>query len=212
MDKLLATLGLMFFLFLVLATAVEVILEVFRGVLEKFGITWTKGKVTLEEALRLSREFAPGNGDLAARLQSVQAVASQVTARAKDEIARLEQIRAGIGAAGVDTTAVSTELGRLAGLVKEHLAASERNRVFILRAIAALVGCALVYWADFHVFRILAADETARSLLGSLKGLQGELVNVTVGGIAAAAGSSYWHDMLDKVRSAKAAAGALQRP
>jgi len=46
-------------MFLVLTAAVEVVLEVFRGILERLGITWAKGKVSLEAALKLAGEFAP---------------------------------------------------------------------------------------------------------------------------------------------------------
>lgn len=57
MDSLLGLLGMLFFMFLVLAAAVEVILEVLRGILEQFGLTWVKSKVSLDEALRLSSEL-----------------------------------------------------------------------------------------------------------------------------------------------------------
>jgi hypothetical protein len=52
MEALLSLLGTLIFMFLVLAAAVEVILENFRGALERFGMTWVRGNITMEESLR----------------------------------------------------------------------------------------------------------------------------------------------------------------
>lgn len=84
-------------------------------------------------------------------------------------------------------------------------------RIFILRPIAALIGCFLAWQSDFYVFQILAESPSAKQWLGMLKGLQSEWVNIVVGGLAAAAGSSYWHDQLDKVRSLKAVSAEMKK-
>lgn len=75
MESLLAMLGLLFFLFLVLGASVEVILEVFRRLLEKFGVTWAKSKVSLDDALKRASEFAPDEKDLHTKLQAVKSAA-----------------------------------------------------------------------------------------------------------------------------------------
>ena len=56
MNSLLGVLGTLFFMFLILAATVEVILELFRGTLERFGITWAKGKVSLDDSLKLASD------------------------------------------------------------------------------------------------------------------------------------------------------------
>jgi hypothetical protein len=211
MESLLETLGLLFFMFLVLAAAVEVILEIFRGVLEKFGVTWSKGKVSLEDALKLAREFAPDSKDLHAKLESVRAAAKQVAGKAKAQIESLDAIRDELAAAGARTDVIAGKLNAVAGEVNAELQKSERARIFALRFIAALVGCALAWWSDFHVFQILANDPKASQWIGELQGLQSPALNVLVGGMAAAAGSSYWHDKLDKVRSLKAAVAEAKK-
>ena len=72
MDSFLALLGMLFFMFLVLSAAVEVILEVFRGTLERFGVTWAKNKMSLDTALALAKEFAPNNTELNTKIEAVK--------------------------------------------------------------------------------------------------------------------------------------------
>lgn len=203
MEKLIATLGLLFFLFLVLAAAVEVILEMFRGVLERFGFTWPKGKVTLDEALALAREFAPDNKELYTKLEAVKTAAKQLADKAGEKLAALNAIEAEVEKAGVVPEKLAARLNQVAGSVQAELEKSERARIFTLRALAAMIGCVLAWQSEFYVFQILAADDSARAVIGNIKGLKSEFLNILVGGLAAAAGSSYWHDKLDKVRSLK---------
>jgi hypothetical protein len=211
MEKLIATLGLLFFLFLVLAAAVEVILEVFRGVLERFGATWPKGKVSLEEALGLAKEFAPDNKELYTKIEAVKTVANQLARKAQDKITALDGLAQDLTKTGVVPEKVAGELNRIAGTVKAEIEKGERARIFILRTVAAFIGCLLAWQTEFYIFHILANDPNARDVVASMSGLKNEFLNVLVGGLAAAAGSSYWHDKLDKVRSLKGAAENLKK-
>ena len=206
MEKLIALLGLLFFMFLVLAASVEVILEIFRGSLEIVGLKWAKGKTSLDDALKLATEFAPNNQELNTKLQAVKSAASQIAATAASNITSFNTIGAKLQALvpNQDTSAIAAEINAIASAVKTEIEASEGRRIFILRFIAAVIGCILVYNADFYVFRMLATAPEAKDYLAALKGLQAEWINIAVGGLAAAAGSSYWHDQLDKVRNLKA--------
>lgn len=211
MNSLLGVLGTLFFMFLVMAAAVEVILELFRGVLERFGVTWAKGKVSLDDSLRLASEFAPNNTELNTRLEAVRSAAEQIKDKVPKEMSALDELKrklTGVGEAGVN--AIAGELNGVATAVKARLEQSERQRIFILRALAAVVGCLLAWKVNFYVFQILASSPDAKDWLSSLKGLQSDWINVLVGGLAAAAGSSYWHDQLDKIRNLKSAAQALK--
>lgn len=211
MNSLLGVLGTLFFMFLILAASVEVILELFRGTLERFGITWAKGKVSLDDSLKLASEFAPNNVELNTRLQAVRSAAEQIKDKVPAEmtkLATLEQKLSSVDVAGVN--AIAGELNGVATSVKAHLDQNERQRIFILRALAALVGCLLAWKVNFYVFQILASSPEAKDWLSSLKGLQSDWINVLVGGLAAAAGSSYWHDQLDKIRNLKSAVQDLK--
>jgi hypothetical protein len=211
MNSLLGALGTLFFMFLVLAAAVEVILELFRGVLERFGITWARGKVSLDDALKLASEFAPNDSELNTRLQAVRSAAEQIKDDVPGELSALDSLKQKLTT--VDPAGVNTLAGELNGVatsVKVRLEQSERQRIFILRALAAVVGCLLAWRTNFYVFQILASAPEAKDWLGSLKGLQSGWLNVLVGGLAAAAGSSYWHDQLDKIRNLKSVAQDLK--
>lgn len=211
MESFLAMLGLLFFMFLVLGASVEVILEVFRGVLESFGLTWAKSKISLDEALKLASEFAPDETDLHTKLQAVKSAALQIKEQAGDKIQSLDKLKSDLASSGVPVNKIAAEINAIASAVKDDLKKSDRKRMFILRTIAAIVGCFLTWKSNFYVFQILAQSPSAREWLATLQGLQAEWINILVGGLAAAAGSSYWHDQLDKLRSIKAATAEMKK-
>jgi hypothetical protein len=212
MDHLLSTLGVLFALFLVLAAAVEAVLEIFRGLLERLGLGWLRGKTSLDEALRLASEFAPTNPSLNHKLAAVALAAGQIRDVADAKRAQFGELRRSITEATSPALAdaVSTALNQAASEVKSALEAHERSRVFVLKLLSVAIGIGFAYATDFHVFRILAASPEAAFLARGLAGLQGEALNCIVGGIAAAAGSNYWHDQLDRVRAVKASVAAAR--
>ena len=114
---------------------------------------------------------------------------------------------------GIDPDAVTSKLSELAATVKVKLLETERTRVLLLRLCSTLVGCILVLLTDFDIFGILenAANEAKLSKLQEMCAhLNHWWVNALAGGVAAAAGSSYWHDQLGRVRGLKAAAGNIR--
>lgn len=211
MESFLSMLGLLFFLFLVLSACVEVILEVFRGLLERIGVTWAKSKISLDEALTLASEFAPDEKDLHTKLQAVKSAALQLKEQARDKIQSLDNLKSKLPGAGVPVNEIAAEINAIASAVKEDLKTSDRTRMFILRTIAAMIGCFLAWQSEFYVFQILAQSPSAKEWLETLEGLQAEWVNILFGGLAAAAGSSYWHDKLDKVRNLKGATQEMKK-
>jgi hypothetical protein len=187
-----------------------VILEVFRGLLERIGVTWAKSKISLDEALKLASEFAPVETDLHTKLQAVKSAALQLKEQAGDKIQSLDNLKSNLAGAGVSGE-IAAEINEIASAVKEDLKTNDRKRMFILRTIAAIIGCFLAWQSEFYVFKILAQSPNAKEWLSPLEGLQAEWVNILVGGLAAAAGSSYWHDQLDKVRNLKGATQEMKK-
>jgi hypothetical protein len=213
MENLLELFGFLFFMFLVLSASVEVVMEVFRGTLENLGVTWAKSKVSLDEALSLASEFAPNDKDLNTKLQAVKFVSEQLkkTADGKKDIIKKIELELKDSNTDEITAQIAAQLNAVASEVKGELLKSERMKTFILRGVAAVIGCALVSQADFYVFQILAESPHAKDYLGSLQGLKDESLNILVGGLASAAGSSYWHDKLDKVRKLKSLVGDTKK-
>src|SRR5262245_42388465 len=110
MEPLIELLGAMFFAFFVLAAAVEVVLEMFRGTLERIGVTWAKGKFSLDEALQLANEFAPDNKDLRTKIQAVKSVAQQITKTAGKKIEELTQLQSDLAVPGMDMSEIAARL------------------------------------------------------------------------------------------------------
>lgn len=203
MESLIALVGVLFFMFLVLSTAVEVILETFRGFLEWLGITWTKSNVSMDDALRLASEFTEGNSVLGAKIHAVESVAKQIENKAGEKLGQLKKLSDDLADASKDAADIALRLNEIAASVKDELDKSERKRIFILRFITAVIGSLLVWETEFYVFNILAESPDAKQWLGSLMKVQAPWINILVGGLATAAGSSYWHDKLDKARKLK---------
>lgn len=208
MDSLITLLGLLFFMFLVLSTAVEIILETFRGVLEALGVTWVKSKVSLEDALALTSEFTEPNSELAIKLQAMEKTANQVAGAASGALVKIAELK---GDSSKKIQDVALRLTEISADIKEALDKEERKRVFVLRFITALIGAALVYKTEFFIFDILAKNPEAKQVFGAALKAQAEWVNVLVGGLAAAAGSSFWHDKLDTARKLKNVSSELKK-
>ncbi len=215
MESTLEILGILFFMLLVLSAAVEVVLESFRGLLERFGVTWMKSKVSLEQSLALAKEFLPsdaaGQAEVMARVEAVKAAAGQLGETVTTKLLALDELKKNLEGGGLPVDALG-QLNAVAAQVSLELTRNERARVFTVRFLAAVLGCLLVWMSHFHVFELVANTEIARSLMSQTTrdALKGEVVNIFAGGLAAGAGSSYWHDQLDKVRSLKAAAGNIK--
>jgi sugar phosphate isomerase/epimerase len=211
MENILELLGFLFFMFLVLAASVEVILELFRGSLEFFGFTWQRGKISLDDSLKLAKEFSIDSKELNTKVQAVMSAAKQIEKKVKEKIENLDNLKESLSKSGVDFGEISAELDEIAVGIREELQHSERLRMAILRAIAAALGCFLVWMSEFYVFQILVQSGDIKNWSNILQGLQAEWINILVGGFAAAAGSAYWHDKLDKIRNLKAAKQEMQK-
>ena len=205
MENILELLGFLFFMFLVLAASVEVVLELFRGLLEAIGFSWQRGKISLDDSLKLAKEFSSDDKELYTKLQAVKSAAEQIEKKVSDKIQNLATLKDKLSGTGVNIAKLAAELDEIAVVIKEELRKSERLRMNILRAIAAIIGCFLVWMSEFYVFQILAQSADTTKWSEILKGLQASWINIIVGGFAAAAGSTYWHDKLDKLRNLKAA-------
>lgn len=206
MESLIALVGTMSFMFFVLAASVEMILEMFRGVLERLGVTLMKSKVSLEEALKLAAEFVPNNNDLNTKIQAVKSVAEQLSEKTETKISELKKLERDLSAADIDTNAIAVSLNSIAASVKSDLDESERKRIFALRFMGAIVGSVLVWQSDFCVFTILTSYPDMSKCPA-----EASWIDIIVGGLAAAAGSSYWHDQLDKIRNLKTIAQDVKK-
>lgn len=232
MEQTLVLLGMLFFMFLVLSAAVETILEVFRGIMEHFGFTWTSKKISLEEALTLSKEFGGDeNAQLHTRIEVLKNVAQQMESENTERLQRLNDLSETVTQTVNEVSEsvsddseikqrmqsvshkVNGELGNIALQVREGLNKHNRRRIFITRFAAAVVGCLLTWQSEFYVFHILASASMGSegvTLFSGLDNLQSPMINILIGGLAASAGSAYWHDQLSKIRNLKSVTKQLK--
>jgi hypothetical protein len=90
---------------------------------------------------------------------------------------------------------------KLAGLRRQY-SLSEKRRITILRVIAALIGMFIAWELQIDTFDILGElfPPAVRDVLTQPNlQLGGSLIT----GLAASAGSSFWHDMLARARNLK---------
>lgn len=203
MDSILGYLGMIFFMFLVLAAAVEVILEVFRGALEAIGISWARSKTSLTEALKLSSEFSLPGDPLDNKILAIIQVTSQYGKKLEDKKEKLDALRESLKNNTLHPLDISKEINLLAADVKYYFDKQESHRIFALRFLSAIIGCLLTWQAHFYVLQMLSQQLSDPTIIQTLDKLHNETINIIIGGLGAAAGSSYWHDKLDKIRNIK---------
>lgn len=211
MPDYLGAVGLLFFMFFLVAAATEAILETFRGLLERGGLTWFKADKSLDDAIKISTEFLPEGSEARGKINAIKEVVDNVKAIAAETRTKATNLKTEVDgiAAG---TAVSDDLvlkiNSLGAQIRDVMINSERKRVFWLRIISIAIAIILSYQADIDALRtmIQAYPALFDNMFGFYKSDDGWAkyhVGFIMTGIAAASGSSYWHDQLDKIRNLK---------
>lgn len=212
MEEFIKQAGVLVAVFFLISLAVETILESFRGLLAMFGIEVLKSKKSLEEAMDEVAEFLPDDQKDIARFEALVTIVETSSAKIEDVKKRIDRIRGDLASA-VDPDGklkvVDREKEWLAAMsspIRKLIEAKESNRVFALRIISAVLGIGVSYAASIDVTAILAGmqsetivDTTTRASATEMSSVIGYIL----AGLAAAGGSSFWHDQLDRIRSLK---------
>jgi hypothetical protein len=226
---LLAAVGMVFALFLIVATVAEQILEASRGVLERFGIKLLKSGVSMDDAMKLAGEFLPEdtNNPMAkaamVKVHALQAVAKDYPRKLSEKMTKIDEVEAQLKKAFAEVggltqakeealsglNAVSAEVSKLTG-------ETERARIWTLRILSFAVSFAVCWYTGFDALSTAAKMfPTELPMLATLYSPT-ELADswswrgMFATAFAASAGSSYWHDKLDQVRALKSAAAPLK--
>jgi hypothetical protein len=86
--------------------------------------------------------------------------------------------------------------------LREKYASTEKHRITLLRSLSAFIGIIISFVLHINTFEILGSlfsDQITQSLASQL----GQIGGIILTGLAASAGSSYWHDMLGRARNIK---------
>ncbi len=199
MEEFIKQAGVLVAVFFLISLAVETILESFRGLLAMFGIEVLKSKKSLEEAMDEVAEFLPDDQKDIARFEALVTIVETSSAKIEDVKKRIDRIRGDLASA-VDPEGklkvVDREKEWLAAMsspIRKLIEAKESNRVFALRIISAVLGVGVAVCAKMDVI----------AMIGGTSGGAASYLAYVIAGLAAAGGSSFWHDQLDRIRSLK---------
>lgn len=202
-------LGAYFAILLVLSVSVETILEpfsLFRG-LQK--------PLNPEEVLNSIQEWLPEGSGEAAKVVAIQTYASKTKTdlealdRAAHELTNSAiKILEGMNL-GTQVNAAQKEIAIKLAILQERYDTSQRRRITLLRALSALIGMVIAYVLDINTFNLLGSMFSDQ-IIASLSTPIGHYGGVIITGLAASAGSSFWHDMIGRARNIKDAINQVE--
>lgn len=197
-DTFLGEIGTALAVLFLVAVAVEILIEALRGALSGIFRGFDKPFFTkhtdFKAALKSVEDMLPAEKTdeklMIARLEAAHQRALTITKTKGDEIKALVD----------DATAKEGSIAEMKAAIQEKLSRQlaqiddiERKRIVALKVMAAIVGVALCLPAGINAFAELDFD-----------GASGRL-GIILTGLAAAGGSSFWHDQIDRVRLLRSA-------
>lgn len=199
----LGALGSCLTVIIVLAVAVETILEpltLFKGL---------RKKIDPAELVGDLKEWVPGDSEAERKIEDL----AKFNAKNKVAIAEMRKIlqEAAVAAEnaadlfGQDTDEIKRQLR--AALSKYEYGLTEKKRITILRGLAAIIGMAIAWVLKINCIEMISGLLPAVAV-ETLSTPAAQTGGVLLTGLAASAGSSFWHDMLAKIRAAKTLASA----
>ena len=195
-------LGAYFAILLVLSVSVETILEpfsLFKG-LQKVADP--------DDVLNSIQEWLPENSSEFAKVVAIQTYAAKTKTdlakldkTAKEQTRKVLEVLKELNLEGQANPAQKLIAIQLATL-RERYAASQRQRITWLRLISGLIGIVIAYTLDINTFTLLGSM-FSDAIIQSLSTPLGHYGGVILTGLAASAGSSFWHDMIGRARNIK---------
>ncbi|NWG05306.1 MAG: hypothetical protein HXY35_01330 [Chloroflexi bacterium] len=201
-STIIGVLGAYFAVVFVLAVSVETILEPFTS------IPWLRKKPNPDDILSDIKEWLPAGSDADAKAAAIQNLTAEYKATEESlqkNVQDLKQIAdQAIEALGPDSkvTQIQKDLALKFASLRRQYSLSEKRRITILRVIAAAIGMFIAWELQIDTFDILGElfPPAVRDILTQPNlQLGGSLIT----GLAASAGSSFWHDLLSRARNLK---------
>jgi hypothetical protein len=198
----LGVLGAYFAILLVMSVSVETILEPF---------SFFKGlqkQVNPDDVVREVQEWLPEGSGEAAKVVAIETFAAksriqmdELNSIANEQALKVEATLKDLGLGDqvdIEKKKIAIKLSSL----RERYAASKRQRITTLRTLSAIIGIGIAFALQINTFDILGSFFTAE-VMQSLDSQLGQIGGVILTGLAASAGSSFWHDMLGRARNVK---------
>ena len=195
-------LGAYFAVIFVLSVSVETILEPFTS------LPWLRKKLDPDEILKDIKDWLPSGSDAEAKVTAIQSLTTDAKMTEDDLLKNVQDLKQvadeaiqTLGSESKITQAQKNLALKFAALRRKY-ALDEKRRITALRVIAALIGIViaiLLRLDTFDVLGVLFPPDVQAILTQPNAQLGGMLIT----GLAASAGSSFWHDMLGRARNLK---------
>ncbi|MBE7536206.1 MAG: hypothetical protein HS124_10810 [Anaerolineales bacterium] len=205
----LGVLGAYFVILMVLSMSVEALLEPitqFRGL---------RKQVSPDDVLASVEEWLPEGSDEMRKVVAIETFTSQTRTN-------LEALNQSVTELRNSAVKALTEMGMEAQIntvqkdialklvtLRQMYLQNEKRRITTLRVISAVIGVILAFLLRINSFEILGALFPAHAVV-SLDTAIGHIGGMLITGLATSAGSSFWHDMLGRVRNLKNLSGQAQ--
>lgn len=201
-STVIGVLGAYFAILLVLSVSVETILEPF---------SFFKGlqkQANPDDVVKAVHEWLPEGSGEAAKVVAIETIAAKtrINMAELDSIARTQAANAEetLKKLGLEeqVNIAQKEIAIKFSALREKYAASQRQRITILRSLSAVIGIIIAFALDINTFALLGSmfsDAVVQSLASPV----GHYGGVILTGLAASAGSSFWHDMIGRARNIK---------
>jgi len=209
-SAVLGVLGAYFAILLVLSVSVETILEPF---------TFLKGlqkQTSPDDVVKSVQEWLPEGSGEAAKVIAIQSFAEKT----RTDLTELDKTAKQLATNAVETlkqlgleeqvNMTKKEIAIKLATLRERYAATQRQRITILRTLSAVIGIAVAFALQINTFDILGSFFSA-DVAATLNSPVGQIGGVIITGLAASAGSSFWHDMLGRVRNIKDTAKQVEQ-
>ena len=195
-------LGAYFAIVFVLSVSVETILEPFTS------LPWLRRKLDPDEILKDIKEWLPSGSDADAKVTAIQTLttdAKKTEEQLIQSVGDLKQVAdEAIQVLGPDSkiTQAQKDLALKFAALRRNYALSEKHRITLLRVISAVIGMVIAIMLQIDTFDIVGVllPVDVRDILTQPNA---QLGGMLITGLAASAGSSFWHDMLGRVRNLK---------
>ena len=210
LSAVLGVLGAYFAILLVLSVSVETILEPF---------TFLKGlqkQTSPDDVVKSVQEWLPEGSGEAAKVIAIQSFAEKT----RTDLTELDKTAKQLATNAVETLKqlgleeqvdmTKKEIAIKLATLRERYAATQRQRITILRTLSAVIGIAVAFALQINTFDILGSFFSA-DVAATLNSPVGQIGGVIITGLAASAGSSFWHDMLGRVRNIKDTAKQVEQ-
>ncbi|MBK9924707.1 MAG: hypothetical protein IPP66_05370 [Anaerolineales bacterium] len=202
LSAVIGVLGAYFAILLVLSVSVESILEPF---------SFFKGlqkQASPDDVLKVVEEWLPEGSGEAAKVVAIQTFAEKTNTNMEE----INKIAKEVSASAIKTltelgyeeqvNAAQKEIAIKFSTLREQYASSQKRRITLLRFLSAVIGIIIAFALQLNSFEILGSLFSAE-IMRSLSTPVGQYGGIILTGLAASAGSSFWHDMIGRARNIK---------